>query len=130
MMAKTAPFDNYLAEYEHWFDVNYFVFLSELEAIRKVVPVRSRGVEVGIGSGIVTEKHLAFYKRRSQYLGVLIPEPFYIGKGLREIPTQMGIDEDDKIVGLKKLTAEMSMLKETENIFPLKILTLLSFLQV
>jgi SAM-dependent methyltransferase len=51
-MAKTAPFDNYLAEYEHWFDDNYSVFLSELEAIRKVVPARSGGVEIGIGSGI------------------------------------------------------------------------------
>jgi SAM-dependent methyltransferase len=51
-MAKTTPFDNYLDEYEHWFDNNYSVFLSELEAIRKVVPAGSRGVEIGVGSGI------------------------------------------------------------------------------
>jgi 2,4-dienoyl-CoA reductase (NADPH2) len=55
------------------------------------------------GTGVVTERHLAFYKRRAQYLGALIPEPFYLDKGLRELPTQMGIDEDDKIEGLKKL---------------------------
>jgi len=55
------------------------------------------------GSGVVTEKHLAFYKRRSQYLGGVIPEPFYMDKGLRELPTQMGIDDDNKIEGLKKL---------------------------
>ncbi|MBA7538921.1 NADPH dehydrogenase [subsurface metagenome] len=56
------------------------------------------------GSGIVTEKHLAFYKRRAQYLGAVTPEPFYLDKGLRELPTQMGIDDDDKLEGLKKLT--------------------------
>jgi len=56
-------------------------------------------------SGVVTEKHLAFYERRAKYLGAIIPEPFYLDKGLRELPTQMGIDNDDKIEGLKKLTA-------------------------
>lgn len=55
------------------------------------------------GSGVVTERHLAFYKRRSQYLGAVIPEPFYLDQGLRELPTQMGIDDDKKIEGLKKL---------------------------
>jgi 2,4-dienoyl-CoA reductase (NADPH2) len=55
------------------------------------------------GSGIVTKRHLAFYKKRSLYLGAVIPEPFYLDKGLRELPTQMGIDDDSKIEGLKKL---------------------------
>ena len=59
----------------------------------------------GDGNGIVNERHLAFYKRRSKYLGAIIPEPFYMDKGLRELPAQMGIDNDDKITGLKKLTA-------------------------
>ncbi len=56
------------------------------------------------GSGIVTERHLAFYDARSRHIGAVIPEPFYMDKSLREIPTQMGIDSDDKIEGLKKLT--------------------------
>ncbi len=55
------------------------------------------------GSGVVTDRHLAFYKRRSQYLGAIIPEPFFLDKGLRELPTQMGIDDDKKMEGLKKL---------------------------
>jgi len=59
----------------------------------------------GDGSGVVTKRHLAFYKRRARYLGAVIPEPFYMDSGLREMPTQMGIDNDDKIDGLKKLTA-------------------------
>jgi len=59
------------------------------------------------GSGVVTERHLAFYERRSTYLGAVIPEPFYMDKGLRELPTQMGIDDDNKIEGLKKLVASI-----------------------
>lgn len=55
------------------------------------------------GSGAVNERHLAFYRRRSQYLGAVIPEPLYLDKGLRELPTQIGIDDDNKIEGLKKL---------------------------
>ncbi|MEN8124849.1 MAG: NAD(P)/FAD-dependent oxidoreductase [Bacteroidota bacterium] len=55
-------------------------------------------------SGVVTDKHIKFYQARSKYIGAVIPEPFYIDKGLREIPTQMGIDNDDKIDGLLKLT--------------------------
>jgi SAM-dependent methyltransferase len=51
-MAKTAPFDNHLPEYEQWFTDNHFAFLSEIEAIRKVLPTHGRGVEIGIGSGI------------------------------------------------------------------------------
>jgi 2,4-dienoyl-CoA reductase-like NADH-dependent reductase (Old Yellow Enzyme family) len=31
-------------------------------------------------SGVVTERHLAFYQRRSQYLGAIIPEPFYLDR--------------------------------------------------
>jgi len=51
-MAKTVAFDQHLSEYEQWFIDNHFVFLSELEAIRKVLPTQGRGVEIGIGSGI------------------------------------------------------------------------------
>jgi 2,4-dienoyl-CoA reductase (NADPH2) len=54
-------------------------------------------------NGVVTKKHLDFYKRRSRYLGGIIFEPFYLDRGLRELPTQMGIDNEDKIEGLKKL---------------------------
>lgn len=56
------------------------------------------------GTGIITEKHLKFYTQRSRYLGALTPEPLYLDAGLRELPTQIGIDHDDKLEGLKKLT--------------------------
>ncbi len=57
------------------------------------------------GTGVITERHLAFYQARSEFIGAITPEPMYLDKGLRELPTQIGIDEDDKIEGLKKLTA-------------------------
>ena len=51
-MAKTKAFDKHLPEYEQWFVDNHFVFQSELEAIRSVVPADGNGVEIGVGSGI------------------------------------------------------------------------------
>ena len=55
------------------------------------------------GDGKVNDRHIGFYKRRSSHLGAVTLEPLYIDKGLRELPTQLGIDNDDKIEGLKKL---------------------------
>ncbi len=55
-------------------------------------------------TGIVTQRHLNFYDARSKHVGAVIPEPFYIDKGLRELPTQMGIATEEQTAGLKKLT--------------------------
>ncbi|MCF7929339.1 MAG: hypothetical protein K9L68_11325, partial [Spirochaetales bacterium] len=55
------------------------------------------------GSGRVTDKHIEFYKLRSAETGGVALEPLYLDKGLREIPTQMGLDSEDKIPGLSKL---------------------------
>lgn len=55
------------------------------------------------GDGKVTEKHLSFYRKRSKFLGAVIPEPFYLDSRLRELPTQIGIDHGNKISGLKRL---------------------------
>jgi len=55
------------------------------------------------GNGHVTEKHISFYSARSKHLGAITLEPLYMDKGLREIPTQLGMDNNDKIEGLKKL---------------------------
>lgn len=56
-------------------------------------------------SGQVSDRHIEFYRLRSRHVGAVALEPLYMEKGLREIPTQMGIDSDDKIAGLKKLTS-------------------------
>jgi len=55
------------------------------------------------GSGVVTQRHLDFYSLRSKHLGAITLEPLYMDAGLRELPTQLGIDSDNKIEGLKKL---------------------------
>jgi len=55
----------------------------------------------------VSWRHLAYYQKRSRHVGAVIPEPFYLAANLREIPTQMGIDDADKIPGLRKLVSEI-----------------------
>ena len=55
------------------------------------------------GSGVVTQKHLDFYRERNKHIGAITPEPLYMEGGLRELPTQLGIDNDNKIAGLKLL---------------------------
>ncbi len=54
--------------------------------------------------GFVNEKHIKFYERTGKYLGAVIPEPLFTDISLRELPTQLGIDSDNKIEGLKRLT--------------------------
>ncbi|MCL5278158.1 MAG: NAD(P)/FAD-dependent oxidoreductase [Deltaproteobacteria bacterium] len=54
--------------------------------------------------GKVNDRHLDFYGRRSTYAGAIDVEPFYIDAGLRENPYQLGIDNDDKVEGLQRLT--------------------------
>ncbi len=56
------------------------------------------------GKGNVTQRHIDFYKERSKHVGAVTLEPLYMDAGLRELPTQLGIDHDDKIEQLKKIT--------------------------
>jgi len=55
------------------------------------------------GTGLVNDRHLQFYQRRNKHIGAITPEPLYMDAGLRELPTQLGIDNDDKTEGLRKL---------------------------
>ncbi len=57
------------------------------------------------GTGEINQKHIKFYAERSKYIGAITPEPLYLDKGLREIPSQIGIDCDGKLPGLRQLTA-------------------------
>jgi len=50
------PFDIFSDEYEVWFKENNNIFQSELLAIKQVVPIGKKGIEIGIGSGIFAEK--------------------------------------------------------------------------
>ena len=44
-------FDKYYKKYDAWYDRNKFAYLSELEAIKKVLPQRGKGLEIGVGTG-------------------------------------------------------------------------------
>ena len=44
-------FDKYYRKYDAWYDRNKFAYLSELEAIKKVLPQRGNGLEIGVGTG-------------------------------------------------------------------------------
>ncbi len=54
-------------------------------------------------TGIVTQRHIDFYKLRSKHIGAITLEPLYMDAGLRELPTQLGIDSDKKLPGIKQL---------------------------
>lgn len=56
------------------------------------------------GSGTVNQRHVDFYHRRSAHVGAITLEPLYMDAGLRELPTQLGIDRSDKVDGLRTLT--------------------------
>ena len=38
-------------KYDLWYERNKFAYLSELEAIKKVLPKRGKGLEIGVGTG-------------------------------------------------------------------------------
>lgn len=44
-------FNTYYKEYDAWFEKNKWAYLSELEAVKKVLPGDGYGLEVGVGSG-------------------------------------------------------------------------------
>jgi len=50
------PFDIYTEEYEKWFEENANTFQSELIAIRQMIPIQKKGIEIGIGSGLFAEQ--------------------------------------------------------------------------
>jgi len=44
-------FNRHYKRYDAWYDKNRFAYLSELEAVRKVLPRKGRGLEIGVGTG-------------------------------------------------------------------------------
>jgi SAM-dependent methyltransferase len=50
-MPKIEPFDRHVDQYERWFEENRFVYASELEAVRALLPGSGIGIEIGVGTG-------------------------------------------------------------------------------
>lgn len=56
-----SVFDKYYEEYDQWYDKNKPIFLSELTALKKTVPLYGVGVEIGVGTGrFASELNLEF----------------------------------------------------------------------
>jgi len=84
-------------------------------------PLKVRGLEIpnrmvmppvklgyGTRDGEVTERHIAFYRRRVEGgVGLIITEPMYIAPNGKEVPTQLGVHEDKLVEGLRKLVEEV-----------------------
>ena len=51
MMASINPFEEYTVEYEKWFERNKYTYRSELLAVKSLLPLKGKGLEIGIGSG-------------------------------------------------------------------------------
>ncbi len=49
---KQNPFNSLASEYEAWFIENKVLFQSELLALKQVIPVNKKGIEIGVGSRI------------------------------------------------------------------------------
>ncbi len=47
----SEPFDTFAQKYDEWFDKNRFIYESELQAIKELLPKIQNGIEVGVGSG-------------------------------------------------------------------------------
>jgi ubiquinone/menaquinone biosynthesis C-methylase UbiE len=54
-MPKIEAFQKYTSDYDNWFVINRFAFLSEIEAVKKTLPQTEGVIEIGIGSGIFAE---------------------------------------------------------------------------
>ncbi|MBU4312227.1 MAG: class I SAM-dependent methyltransferase [Candidatus Omnitrophica bacterium] len=44
-------FDKYHKRYDMWYDKHRSIYLSEVEAIRRVLPKKGKGLEIGVGTG-------------------------------------------------------------------------------
>ena len=55
MVMETTIFNIYSKEYDLWYEKHKYVYLSELAALKKVVPVKKNGLEIGVGTGIFAQ---------------------------------------------------------------------------
>jgi ubiquinone/menaquinone biosynthesis C-methylase UbiE len=51
MMSRTNVFDHYAEEYDAWFDANAWVYQSEVQVVKRLLPQNGKGIEIGVGTG-------------------------------------------------------------------------------
>ncbi len=44
-------FEEYAEQYDKWYDNNKFIYMSELDCVKKAVPNSGMGIEIGVGTG-------------------------------------------------------------------------------
>ena len=54
-MARIAPFESHTRRYERWFGQHEAAYLSELSALRELLPDPGLGLEIGVGTGRFAE---------------------------------------------------------------------------
>jgi len=50
-MPGVNAFDKNVDRYEQWFVDNPFAYVSELRALRELLPTKGKGIEIGVGTG-------------------------------------------------------------------------------
>lgn len=55
-MKQGIPYEIFADEYEAWFSENHHLFMSEVEAIRRLIPEFDKGLEIGVGTGLFAQK--------------------------------------------------------------------------
>jgi ubiquinone/menaquinone biosynthesis C-methylase UbiE len=50
-MNAVNVFDECAQEYDRWFDAHEHVYQSEVDAVRRFIPARGIGIEIGVGTG-------------------------------------------------------------------------------
>ena len=74
-----SVFDKYYKKYDLWYERNKFAYLSEIKAMKAVLPKKGKGLEIGVGTG-----------RFASALGIKYGvEP---SKNMAKIAKQRGID--------------------------------------
>ena len=49
--ASIRVFEEHFQQYDKWFDSHKWIYKSEIEALRKLIPQKGIGLEIGIGTG-------------------------------------------------------------------------------
>ncbi|NIW00119.1 methyltransferase domain-containing protein, partial [Candidatus Saccharibacteria bacterium] len=103
-MNNVQIFDELAAEYDQWFDEHPLAYQSELQALRRYIPAKGKGIEIGVGSG-------KFAKPLGIAVGI---EP---AEGMAELAKQRGIK-------VFKATAEDLPFRDETHDFVLFVTTL------
>jgi ubiquinone/menaquinone biosynthesis C-methylase UbiE len=44
-------FNKHVKNYDEWYEKNKYIYLSEVEALKKAIPQDKKGLEIGVGTG-------------------------------------------------------------------------------